>query len=132
MAVRELDATRPIARPPRRAAWVLLLASAAAVVMVGVAATLLVVGNVGDWRTPPAGFWPRLTAACLLTLASLGVRSVRWIFLLRRSEVRLPIRDAYIGYLAGFSLLLTPLLIGEAALRALVNRRRGRVPILTT
>ncbi len=128
MTVRELDSTR-IGRPPRAMAWVLILASAAAVVAVGLLATLLIFGTVGGWQAPPAGFWPRFAAACGLTLASLGFRSLRWIFLLRRAEARLPLRDAYIGYLAGFSLLLTPLLVGEALLRAIIHRRRCGVPI---
>ena len=113
-------------------AWVLILASSAAVMAVGLLATALVFGSVGDWPEPPAAFWPRLVVACGLTVASLGLRSLRWIFLLRRAETRIPLRDAYIGYLAGFSLLLTPLLVGESVVRAMVNRRRGGVPVLTT
>jgi hypothetical protein len=70
-------------------------------------------------------------AAAALTIVSLMLRSLRWIFLLRRAHVRIPIRDAYIGYFAGLSLLLTPLLLGEIALRVLVHRARGRVPAAT-
>ena len=60
--------------------------------------------------------------ACVLTVASLSLRSLRWIFLLRRAETRIPIRDAYIGYFAGLSLLFAPLLLGEIAVRACVHR----------
>jgi ubiquinone/menaquinone biosynthesis C-methylase UbiE/uncharacterized membrane protein YbhN (UPF0104 family) len=81
------------------------------------------------WRR---GFWISLTVACVLTLASLGLRALRWIFLLRRSDTRIPIRDAYIGYFAGLSLLLAPFLLGEIAVRAFVNRQRGHVPVATT
>ncbi len=69
--------------------------------------------------------------AAALTIVSLMLRSLRWIFLLRRAHVRIPIRDAYIGYFAGLSLLLTPFLLGEIAVRALVHRARGRVPAAT-
>jgi ubiquinone/menaquinone biosynthesis C-methylase UbiE len=112
--------------------WVLLLASAAAVAGVGLLATLVLFGRIGSWPAPPAAFWPRFLAACALTLASLSLRSVRWIFLLRRSETRIPIRDAYIGYFAGLSLLVTPLLLGEIAVRAWILRARGRVPVQTS
>jgi ubiquinone/menaquinone biosynthesis C-methylase UbiE len=113
-------------------AWVLLLAAAAAVLLIGALATLLVLGRAGAWPTPPWGFWWRLGAACALTVLSVSLRSLRWIFLLRRAETRIPIRDAYIGYFAGLSLLFAPLLLGEIAIRALVNKRRGGVPMETT
>jgi ubiquinone/menaquinone biosynthesis C-methylase UbiE/uncharacterized membrane protein YbhN (UPF0104 family) len=114
-------------------AWVVLLASASAVLLTGLVGTALILGNL----TPSLGgltasFWVRLAVATMLTVASLGVRSLRWIFLLRRAETRIPIRDAYIGYFAGLSLLLVPFLLGEIAVRAWVLRARGRVPVATT
>ena len=112
--------------------WVLLTASAVAVLLVGVLATLLVVGKVGAWPSVPARFLWRFAGACALTIASLSLRSLRWVFLLRRAETRIPIRDAYIGYLVGFSLLFAPFLLGETSVRALLNRRRGGVPFHTT
>lgn len=114
-------------------ASVLLLASAAAVLLIGLAATGLILGNLTTWpaRLGP-GFWVRLLAASGLTVISLGLRSLRWVFLLRRAETRIPIRDAYIGYFAGLSLLFTPFLLGEIAVRAVVLRVRGRVPVATT
>lgn len=121
-----------IARPPRAMVWVLLLASAAAIALIGLVATALVIANTGAWTPPPGSFWLRFGGACLLTVFSLSLRTLRWIFLLRRAETRIPLRDAYIGYLAGFSLLVTPFLLGEIAVRASVHRRRGRVPVLTT
>ena len=84
----------------------------------------------GSIRRP--GFWLAFVAGCALTLLSVALRALRWIFLLRRSETRIPIRDAYIGYLAGFSLMLAPLLLGEVAVRAYVHRERGHVPYATT
>jgi len=116
----------------RRIAWVLLLASAAAMLATGLFGTVLVLSELGGGRaalTP--GFWVRLTLAAALTIVSLMLRSLRWIFLLRRAQVRIPIRDAYIGYFAGLSLLLTPFLLGEIAVRALVHRARGGVPQAT-
>lgn len=114
-------------------AWVLLTASAAAILVVGVIATVLVLGDfAGSWRPIGAAFWAYLAIASVLTVVSLAIRSLRWIFLLRRSGVRIPIRDAYIGYFAGLSLLLTPFLLGEIAVRALVHRTRASVPVATT
>jgi ubiquinone/menaquinone biosynthesis C-methylase UbiE len=132
MAVGERVTASRAVGPPRAMAWVVLLASAGAVLIVGLLATGLVLGSLDVWPAPPLGFWARFLAACSLTAVSLSLRSLRWIFLLRRSETRIPIRDAYIGYFSGFSLLIAPLLIGEIAVRALVLRARGRVPILTT
>ena len=116
----------------RRIAWVLLLASAAAVLVTGLIGTALILAQLGggpDARSPR--FWVGLAAAAALTIASLMLRSLRWVFLLRRAQVRIPIRDAYIGYFAGLSLLLTPFLLGEIAVRAAVLRARGRVPTAT-
>jgi ubiquinone/menaquinone biosynthesis C-methylase UbiE len=111
-------------------AWVLLFTSAAAVLGTGLIATGIIVARIAPRSTPleHPGFWAALLAACGLTLLSLGLRTLRWIFLLRRSEARIPIRDAYIAYLAGFSLLLAPLFLGEIAVRAYIHRRRARVP----
>jgi ubiquinone/menaquinone biosynthesis C-methylase UbiE/uncharacterized membrane protein YbhN (UPF0104 family) len=132
MPVRDQPTGPRAARPPRVTAWLLLLASAVAVLTIGLVATGLIFGRTGAWQPPPTGYWPRLLGACLLTLVSLSLRSLRWIYLLRRAEARMPIRDAYVGYLAGFSLLFTPLLVGEITVRSFLNRARGGVPFLTT
>jgi SAM-dependent methyltransferase len=114
-------------------AWVVLLASASAVVLVGLLATVLVLGRLDR---QPVRLGLDVAAAFLvasgLTLVSLGLRSLRWIFLLRRAGTRIPIRDAYIGYFGGLSLLLAPFLLGEIAVRASILRSRGRVPVSTT
>src|SRR5262245_43200392 len=82
------------ARSPRAMVWVLLAASAAAMLLVGAAATVLLLGAFHvSWRIG-AAFWIALAAAGALTLLCLMVRSLRWAFLLRRSSVRIPIRDA--------------------------------------
>jgi len=114
-------------------AWVLLLASAAAVLITGIVGTALLLRDPSrSLMLVPGGFWIALAAGGALTVASLMIRSLRWIFLLRRAEIRIPIRDAYIGYFAGLSLLLTPFLLGEIALRAAVLRKRGGVPVGST
>jgi uncharacterized protein (TIRG00374 family) len=114
-------------------AWILLTSSAAAILLVGVVATLLILGNFTESSRPVgAAFCTYLALASVLTVVSLTVRSLRWIFLLRRAGTRIPIRDAYIGYFAGLSLLLTPFLLGEIAVRAAVHRTRARVPVATT
>src|SRR6185436_9259004 len=93
---------------------------------------ILILGNfTGSFGPIRPTFWAALASACVLTVVSVTVRSLRWIFLLRRAHVRIPIRDAYIGYFAGLSLLLTPFLLGEIAVRAWVHRARGRVPAAT-
>ena len=114
-------------------AWVMLVASAAAVALTGLAATSVILATLPGPRPPTgAAFWVRFLAASALTATSLSLRSLRWVFLLRRAETRLPIRDAYIGYFAGLSLLFTPFLLGEITVRAVVQRARGRVPVSTT
>jgi 2-polyprenyl-3-methyl-5-hydroxy-6-metoxy-1,4-benzoquinol methylase/uncharacterized membrane protein YbhN (UPF0104 family) len=122
-------------RPPRSVAWLLLLASATAVLVAGLAATAVVLSPLALTPTTlPVGsrFWIWLLVASGLTVVSLALRALRWIFLLRRANTRIPIRDAYIGYLAGLSLLLAPFLVGEIAIRAYVHRQRCGVPMVTT
>ncbi len=102
--------------------------------MTGLAGTVLVLSaqNPSPALLRRPALWFALAAASGLTLVSLGLRAMRWIFLLRRSETRIPIRDAYIGYFAGLSLLLAPFLVGEISVRAYVLRQRGGVPAATT
>jgi SAM-dependent methyltransferase/uncharacterized membrane protein YbhN (UPF0104 family) len=129
----KVRAARPREKGPRRVAWILLLAAAAAVLLTGLLATILILSQLGgSLAEVDVRFWSRLAAAAALTLASLMIRSLRWIFLLRRAHTRIPIRDAYIGYFAGLSLLLAPFLLGEIAVRAVVHRARGHVPVATT
>jgi SAM-dependent methyltransferase/uncharacterized membrane protein YbhN (UPF0104 family) len=118
---------------PKPIVWLLLLASAAGVLLAGIFGTVLILGQLGgSLASLPAGFWGRLLVAAILTIVSLMLRSLRWIFLLRRAQTRIPIRDAYIGYFSGLSLLLAPFLFGEIAVRAFVQRQRARVPVATT
>jgi SAM-dependent methyltransferase/uncharacterized membrane protein YbhN (UPF0104 family) len=118
---------------PKPSVWLLLLASAAGVLLAGIFGTALILGPLGgSIASLPAGFWGRLFVAAILTVVSLMLRSLRWIFLLRRAQTRIPIRDAYIGYFSGLSLLLAPFLLGEIAVRAFVQRQRAQVPVATT
>ncbi len=133
MVISDAQSAAVVRRPPRSTAWVLLVASAVAVGLTGLAATALAI-----WQLPieqlslAPGYVGALVIGSLLTVASLGLRALRWIFLLRRAETRIPIHDAYVGYLAGFSLLLAPLFLGEIFVRAMVLRKRGGVPVPTT
>ena len=133
MTVAQLASTA--GRPPRSVAWLLLFASATAVLLTGLATTAAVFSQLAVTPTAlPVGFrfWVWLLVASGLTVANLALRALRWIFLLRRVDTRIPIRDAYIGYLAGLSLLLAPFLLGEIAVRAYVHRKRCGVPMVTT
>ena len=131
-AVSANDTAPRLARPPRAVVWVVLLSSAIAVLVAGFATTVVIFTRLGSTPAPGAGFWGAFLLACMLTVVSIALRSLRWIYLLRRADARIPIRDAYIGYLSGLSLLFTPLFVGETALRAFIQRTRGRVPVGTT
>lgn len=133
MRVRDAEPLPQAGRPPRAIAWIVLFVAALALLAVGVVATAMAFGHLGGWPAPPSPrFWTAFAAACALTVASLGLRSLRWIFLMRRAGGRMPIRDAFISYLSGLSLLFTPALAGETAVRAYMNRLRGGVPVQAT
>ncbi|HEX7138007.1 MAG TPA: lysylphosphatidylglycerol synthase domain-containing protein, partial [Vicinamibacterales bacterium] len=118
---------------PRPIARLILVACAAASMAVGLVTTVVILGAVQPRATPvPLVFWAAVALGALVTCASLGIRTVRWLFLLRRTPARVPLRDACIGYLSGFSLLFVPLLIGETVVRASVNKSRAGVPLTTT
>ncbi len=131
--VGDRKATPILERRPRRVAWMLLLASASTALLTGLIGTALVLSPLMDFPNlvGPA-FLGQVGIAAGLTIISLMLRSLRWAFLLCRAQVRIPIRNAYIGYFAGLSLLLTPFLLGEITVRAAVHRARGGVPIATT
>src|SRR5579864_861346 len=125
------DATPAAA--PRPVVWLLLTACAVAILAIGAVTTVVILGGVQPRPVPlPAAFWGAIALGALATCASLGIRTIRWIFLLRRASARIPLRDACIGYLAGFSLLFVPLLVGEIVVRAAVLKSRARVPLVAT
>lgn len=132
MAVTANDRATRLSRPPRAVAWVVLLASAAAVLVAGFVTTVIIFTRLGATPAPGLSFWIGFVLASVFTVVSISLRSLRWIYLLRRADARIPIRDAYIGYLSGLSLLFTPLFVGESAVRAFIQRARGRVPVATT
>lgn len=72
--------------------------------------------------------WWLLPALPALTLANLLLRFLRWAFFLRRIRTYVPLRDNLRIFLAGFSMILTPLYLGEAA-KALWLRRRTGAPL---
>jgi len=114
-------------------AWLLLVASAVTVLVIGATATVAMFVAAGPRDTPvPIRFWIALGLGAVLTVSSVVLRALRWMFLLRRAGTRIPLRDAYIGYLSGFALLFVPLLAGEIVVRAWVNRSRARVPVALT
>lgn len=131
-------ATRAVVDAPRRAAqrpvaWVILAATAVAVAAIGGVATAAILVSSGARSVAiPSRFWGALAAGTAAVGASFGLRTLRWAFLLRRAGSRIPIRDACIGYLSGFSLLFVPLLVGEVVTRAYVHHARVRVPAATT
>jgi SAM-dependent methyltransferase len=51
------------------------------------------------------------------TLVNLGLRFLRWQYLLRRSGIRCPTRDSLLIYIASLGLLFVPLCAGEIALK---------------
>jgi 2-polyprenyl-3-methyl-5-hydroxy-6-metoxy-1,4-benzoquinol methylase len=119
-------------RPPRTVALIILIASAAAVALAGAVGTIAILTAPGVHAALPARFWAAFAAACALSIGNVSVRALRWIFLMRRSNVRVPIRDATISYFSGLTLLFVPLLLGEMTVRAWVQRVRSGVTPTTT
>jgi SAM-dependent methyltransferase/uncharacterized membrane protein YbhN (UPF0104 family) len=83
-----------------------------------------------------AGAMQRMSALAVapmlgLTATWLGLRFLRWQFLLRRMGVRLPIRASLGAYLASVAGTATPAYIGEAV-RAVFLRRRFGLPARVT
>jgi len=94
-------------------------------------AWLLATGGLGALRglgRARPGFLALLAA---LTLVHLGLRFVRWQFLLRRAELRLPERRSLSIYLASLAGTATPAYLGEA-LRAVFARRAFGAPVRVT
>jgi Lysylphosphatidylglycerol synthase TM region len=118
---------------PRSVAWTVLIACALATLAVGLVTTAVILGGVPPRASGiPLSFWVALAFGAAATCVSFGLRTVRWTFLLRRTDVRIPIRDACIGYMSGLCMLLVPLFIGEIVVRAAIQRSRARVPLVTT
>lgn len=65
----------------------------------------------------------------LVTLLGIGLRFLRWHYLLRVSGVVVPTRDSFRVYLSGLAMALTPAYIGEVA-KAFMLRRLHGTPVL--
>src|SRR2546423_5857356 len=101
MLTSELESPALVRRSPRSVVWIVLVASAGAFLLTGLTTTAIVLSRVAVLPASiNTSFWMWFPLAGGLTLASLGLRTLRWIFLLRRAETRIPIRDACIAYLA--------------------------------
>ena len=74
------------------------------------------------WQQLEAFAWPLAVPAIALTLANVGLRFLRWQFLLRRAGVFLPIRQSAGIFVAGLAMLLTPAYAGEGIKMWLVGR----------
>ncbi|MBI1816105.1 MAG: methyltransferase domain-containing protein [Deltaproteobacteria bacterium] len=89
-------------------------------------------GHLGLWATSLAPLL-RIETVVLVggaTLVNLGLRFLRWQYLLRRSGIRCPTRDSLLIYIASLGLLFVPLCAGEIALKGYLigggDRARAR------
>ena len=123
----------PITAVPRPVLWLALVASAVAMLAIGIVTTAVILGRVEPrLSSVPAAFGGAVAAGLAATMTSLAIRTLRWMFLLRRTSVRIPLRDACIGYVSGLSLLFVPLLVGEIVVRGAVQKSRAHVPVAVT
>ena len=72
-----------------------------------------------------------LLAALFLSTLNYFVRAYRWQRLLETVDVRIPIGESTIVFLAGLSMTLTPMKVGEILKSALLKQSR-QIPIATT
>jgi SAM-dependent methyltransferase len=92
---------------------------------------LLATGGFGALRGLGRARPAFLVLLAAVTLAHLLLRFLRWQFLLRRAEVRLPERRSLSIYLASLPGMATPAYLGEA-LRAVFARRAFGTPVRVT
>ncbi|MAE62574.1 MAG: hypothetical protein CMJ49_14600 [Planctomycetaceae bacterium] len=78
-----------------------------------------------------AARWWFLAPMAGLTVVSLGVRFIRWHYLLRRADVRVPVRANLAIYFASLLGLATPGHVGEL-IRCVLMKRRFGVPLRVT
>jgi ubiquinone/menaquinone biosynthesis C-methylase UbiE/uncharacterized membrane protein YbhN (UPF0104 family) len=127
------DDRAPVTAVPRSVLWLVLVASAVAMLAIGIVTTAVILGRVEPrLSSVPAAFGGAVAVGLAATMTSLAIRTLRWMFLLRRTSVRIPLRDACIGYLSGLSLLFVPLFVGEIVVRAAVQKSRAGVPVAVT
>ncbi|MDQ3702514.1 MAG: flippase-like domain-containing protein, partial [Chloroflexota bacterium] len=77
------------------------------------------------WQQARAFAWWVALPAVALTLANVLLRLIRWQFFLRRSGIRLPMRQSAGIFVAGLAMLLTPAYAGEGVKTWLVARARA-------
>lgn len=69
--------------------------------------------------------WSNFAIACALAAGNYLLRFARWELYLRRLEVRIPLGESLLVFLAGFSLTVTPGKLGEAVKALLLRQSRG-------
>jgi uncharacterized protein (TIRG00374 family) len=80
------------------------------------------------WDTMASVPASALLAGTALSLASYGVRWVRWQYYLKISGIRAPVGESILIFLAGFVMSVTPAKMGEI-LKALLLKESRNVPI---
>ena len=96
---------------------------------VGVAVAWVLSTSPGASLEALAGFRPLFAPLLVgLSVGCIGVRFVRWQYLLRRVEVRVPTRASATSYLASLVGIATPAHVGEA-IRCVLLRRQFGVPL---
>lgn len=75
--------------------------------------------------------WSLYVPVLLLTLVNYALRFWKWHYLLARLEVRIPVRENLLFFLAGFAMVITPGRAGELVKPWLVRVRTG-VPMAQT
>lgn len=110
-------------RPALRWPLVVLAAATGAAGLAATAYWLLAVGaSARPWsRLPEAAV--ALPMAAGLSLVNVGVRWVRWHYLMRRLRIRLPARESLIVFTGTLPAILTPFYVGELVRAVLVGRR---------
>ncbi len=72
-----------------------------------------------------------LSLLCTITVLCILTRFIRWRFLLRNVNIRVPARQSLVIFLASLVGIATPVYIGEV-IRSLFMRRKFGIPIRTT
>jgi uncharacterized membrane protein YbhN (UPF0104 family) len=72
-----------------------------------------------------------LLASLVLSTLNFGIRAVRWQWLLIRVGVRIPHFESGIVFLAGLSMTLTPMKVGELLKAVLLKQSRDVSPTIT-
>ncbi len=69
--------------------------------------------------------WPLILPLLALTMTGLVIRFVRWHFLLRCLNVRVPLGTSLLAFYAGVPMVLTPAYVGELVSAFVLNRLSG-------